>query len=57
MENKNEKNLSAQEKTQKDGTWFPQENGRQKRPQGACSSSCKRQKATHILSLINLISG
>ena len=49
--NKNEKNLSAQEKTQKDGTRFPQKNGGQKRPQGTCPPPQKRQKTTHTLIL------
>ena len=47
---RNEKNLSTQETPQKDGAWFPQENGNQQRPQGSCPQTCQGQKAADLLS-------
>ena len=45
----NEKNVPTEKAPQKDGTWFPQENGYKERPQGSRSQKSKGQKATDIL--------
>ena len=45
----NEKNLSAQKTSQENGARLPQENGRQKRPQGSLPPQGKRQKAALLL--------
>ena len=46
----NEEDIPAQEAPSQDGTRLPQENGRQKRPQGSRPPQSKGQKAAFLLS-------
>ena len=45
----NEKNLSAQEKTQKDGARLQKKNGNKERTQGSCPQTFKGPQTAHLL--------
>ena len=46
---KNEKNIPAQEASQKEGSRFQKPYGNSKRKKGSCKTPCKGQKAAHLL--------